>query len=782
MNPVYIDLHIHTSKNPNNLNENYDLDTLIERVKKKAQGNDFLISFTDHNTVNEKVYLKALEKIKDNLLLGVELHIQTHKGESTKAYHCHIYFNFDDKAITTKILKDINDRLNSLYPNKEPSLTDDNIPLIQDIIDKFDDYDFILLPHGGQTHSTFNLAMPSGKRFNSTLQRSIYYNFFDGFTSRSDQGIEKSMEYLERLGVKEFINLITCTDNYDPAIYPKPKCNETYNFIPTWMFATPSFGGIRLSLSDSSRLEYSNEKPKKWRESIKSLKLKNDKIDIDVKLTPGLNVIIGESSSGKTLLVDTIYRIITEIGFDDQDCKYNEFGVKNIEIDYPDNLNPHFIEQNFIASVIGDNKKLNDVEIIKKILPKNQIASNIIKKGLRKLQDHLATLFSAVEKIEELQSEINRIPILSELIIIDKVNENLLKNILDVIREVDHIEYTETEKDNDIEYLDDIDRKLINNPFVRHNKSIIDELKEEIKEMRDYYILEQNVRKIVEDKKKDLDEDLEQKEGESQSKSQYFDSLIYKMKEYYSNLLIFENTLKEISEYSISSESEYRRVKDYILSIENKFELNKEHLTDRFNNLLLKEKALENFNDISPDCLFRINFRRNLKGTQQGSGATYRVIQDNIYKTFYDDNKIKYKIKTPDGKDFDNLSPGLKTSIILELILNFEEDTAPLIIDQPEDNLATSYMNEGLVKSIKSIKDKKQIIFVSHNATIPMAGDAQNVILCQNNDGKITIRSNPLEGNINNVSVLDHIARIADGGKASIKKRFKKYNLKKFNE
>ncbi|MFH2035881.1 MAG: ATPase, partial [Candidatus Zixiibacteriota bacterium] len=220
----------------------------------------------------------------------------------------------------------------------------------------------------------------------------------------------------------------------------------------------------------------------------------------------------------------------------------------------------------------------------------------------------------------------------------------------------------------------------------------------------------------------------------------------------------------------------------HVLSIENKFELNREILKDELNNLLLKENAIKDFNDISPERLFKGNFSRNKKGGHKGSGMTYKQIQDNIYTKFFDNNKINYKIITPDGKDFDNLSPGLKTSIILELILNFEEDRAPLIIDQPEDNLATSYINKGLVESIKKMKSKKQIIFVSHNATIPMAGDAQNVILCENINGKIKIRSNPLEGKINEINVVDHIAKIADGGKPSIKKRFKKYNLKKFNE
>ena len=96
--------------------------------------------------------------------------------------------------------------------------------------------------------------------------------------------------------------------------------------------------------------------------------------------------------------------------------------------------------------------------------------------------------------------------------------------------------------------------------------------------------------------------------------------------------------------------------------------------------------------------------------------------------------------------------------------------------------MATNYINKGLVAAIKKIKAKKQIILVSHNATIPMLADAQNIVLCKNNNNKLIIRSGALEGKVDGKYMVDYIAEITDGGKSSIKKRVKKYNLKKFNE
>ena len=90
MQPIYIDLHIHTSENANNLNTNYDIAELVGQIKKQNGDSPFMISLTDHNTINKSAYLKA-QNLGLNLIIGVELHIQN-RAEA-KSYHCHIYFN-----------------------------------------------------------------------------------------------------------------------------------------------------------------------------------------------------------------------------------------------------------------------------------------------------------------------------------------------------------------------------------------------------------------------------------------------------------------------------------------------------------------------------------------------------------------------------------------------------------------------------------------------------------------------------------------------------------------
>ncbi len=87
MKPIYLDLHIHTSEDEENLNQNYDVDLLLSKIRRINDNSDFLISLTDHNTINKDAYMKLLSRT-DNVILGVELHIK--KAENKTPYHCHI--------------------------------------------------------------------------------------------------------------------------------------------------------------------------------------------------------------------------------------------------------------------------------------------------------------------------------------------------------------------------------------------------------------------------------------------------------------------------------------------------------------------------------------------------------------------------------------------------------------------------------------------------------------------------------------------------------------------
>ena len=82
-----------------------------------------------------------------------------------------------------------------------------------------------------------------------------------------------------------------------------------------------------------------------------------------------------------------------------------------------------------------------------------------------------------------------------------------------------------------------------------------------------------------------------------------------------------------------------------------------------------------------------------------------------------------------DGVDYkgsDNLSIGQRCTVVLPLLLSGHGEL--LIIDQPEDHLDNAFITETLVERLRERKEGDQFILASHNANIPVLGEADLVV------------------------------------------------------
>lgn len=84
-------------------------------------------------------------------------------------------------------------------------------------------------------------------------------------------------------------------------------------------------------------------------------------------------------------------------------------------------------------------------------------------------------------------------------------------------------------------------------------------------------------------------------------------------------------------------------------------------------------------------------------------------------------------------KDAADLSRGQKCTALLPLLL--ARRRAPLLIDQPEDNLDNHFIFRTVVESIRRLRPIRQMIFITHNANIPVLGDADMVVV-MGSDGR----------------------------------------------
>ena len=98
-----------------------------------------------------------------------------------------------------------------------------------------------------------------------------------------------------------------------------------------------------------------------------------------------------------------------------------------------------------------------------------------------------------------------------------------------------------------------------------------------------------------------------------------------------------------------------------------------------------------------------------------------------------------------------------------------------LIIDQPEDNISNNNISKKLLGYFNAIRDKKQVIFVTHNPLLVVNLDVDNVVFVSNNRGTLTTSNGCLEYESINANILKLIADNMDGGKETIEKRLKVY-------
>lgn len=769
--PVYTDLHIHTSEKPDEIKNgvDYDINELIKNINNLSGEHKKLISFTDHNVVNKDVYLNQFPK-KYYLILGVELHVSYDKTK--KPYHCHIFFNED---ISSKTIDDINKLLDELYPKKEITKSDYNyVPNLETIINKFNKYDFLLLPHGGQNHSTFNEAIPKGARFDDIMEKVLYYNQFDGFTSRSTTGRLETQEYFKKMGIDDFTNLITCSDNYNPKKYPNPKSDEAEKFVPTWMLSEPTFDGLRLALSESNRLIYNDKSPELYEEYIHSYKIKNELLDIDVNFKQGLNVIIGESSSGKSLLVDSLVKKLKpDLGKNQYELIYN---FDNLEIVNPAGFIPYYINQNYISEIANKNK-IENIPMIKKMFGPTKETTKKTSSYLEKLDSILIEMFNSVEEFEKSKNNLQAIANLERLIIFKRKKGNPIDKMFPKDTIVDKLDYNEEKFNEHIQSLNEILEFSKTNIYVDDMSSEIDTIKKNLSLAYSKSHFETCIRKILQKNKKIYDDLYKYDDEKIREKSNQYDRVLFNIAKYLEERKKFDKSLSELVKFNYTVKSKPIKVAKHELYVENNLEITKKIIADTINDILKSNSKIEDINNLEPKDLFLINVSGNYSSIK-----SYDDFRKKVSDKIKANNKYIYKIITADKRKWEELSPGWKTAILTELILQYNKDQAPLIIDQPEDNLANKYINDKLIKDIKTAKIKKQIIIVSHNATIPVLADAENIVYCWSEGKKISIRSNYMENKINNKRCLDLIAYITDGGKKSIKKRFKKYNIKTYKE
>ncbi len=161
---------------------------------------------------------------------------------------------------------------------------------------------------------------------------------------------------------------------------------------------------------------------------------------------------------------------------------------------------------------------------------------------------------------------------------------------------------------------------------------------------------------------------------------------------------------------------------------------------------------------INDDLLFdKRNDQKSKKNieAQLKKGHSKQQLYDFIYGMDYVVPLFQLKMN---GKPLSLLSPGERGALLLLLYLFIDVDDKPLILDQPEDNLDNESVFKYLVSFIKTAKQRRQIIMITHNPNLAVVCDADQIIhmkIDKARGNKVSYESGAIENPAINRIIVD---------------------------
>lgn len=153
------------------------------------------------------------------------------------------------------------------------------------------------------------------------------------------------------------------------------------------------------------------------------------------------------------------------------------------------------------------------------------------------------------------------------------------------------------------------------------------------------------------------------------------------------------------------------------------------------------------------------------------SGLNVAQVDELVLLLPEDEIEVQYRpTETGQFKSLSVASAGQKTTAILTFILSFGK--VPLILDQPEDDLDNRLVYDLVVDRLKKAKDKRQIIVVTHNANIPVNGDAEYIISMSSDTNMLTVLHT---GTVEQPIIKKEICDVMEGSEQAFQMRSMRY-------
>ena len=774
-----IDLHIHSkassakdgAKVKNNTKENLPL--LVGKLNDNEVN---ICAITDHDVFSYELYseLKKAE-IEDNtikkVLPGVEFSVQFSLDNSISPIHIiAIFSDLDDEKVKkiAEILDINNPSTGGAYSEEE------FLSILREI-----DIDTILIAHQKNSLSSQKPRKNDANSLgNAKFLEFVYTDYFEAFEFKNKRNEILNKAFLTTSNLEESLRFITGTDCHDWSCYPAEDLSDKMTDFPyTYAKCLPTFKGLVMAITDYSRLKTVNSFFNGSQQYVKKMSLKVENTIFDVPLSQGINVIIGDNSIGKSLLLHALTNF-EKPGAMKLPAKTKSGYMKYIQKNKLEIMSKIPIEGIFCFDMQGEvrakfeENKLNASDFLREYFPppvNSRVYRNAVENEIKRMIQYLKKKF-------DIESQINKLNVF-EIPIIETAPESLtyiqnlrkskqktekqvavFSKINEIVNELEELLKLDIGKSDSEYILSTIQLfKVMKEKYNRKIKCIESE-NEKVEKVA------KAIAGVAEKHKKTVTDNQKTYSSFSEKTDNLIEQIVDLLKKrkrlsgYKPQLLekhIRPNSSK-IFDYEFISKLNIERIDtDYINALVNStLKIRKKIDWDTITEPVLKNSLLKYDESIPVLEFFELK------------------IKERLDKDFENTNAIIFQ-----GMDkYEEMSSGLDAKIYFDLLSYEVTRSGVYIIDQPEDNISQSAIRNYLLSRFKTMEENRQIIMVTHNPQFIVNLDIDNLVFISKKDGKIKIQSGALEYACTEYNVLDIVAQNIDGGLETIQKRWKRYD------
>lgn len=772
-----IDLHIHScasvakdgKKVRNNTIANIPL--LIQKLDENGVN---ICAITDHDAFSYEMYkaLKAAESDDSSIqkvLPGVEFSVSILDDENNEQ-PIHVVTIFSDKDDDK--IAEIESVLNRSRPEKSGAYSEEAfLKILREI-----DLDTVLIAH---QKNTFTSETPRKNDVNTLGEKKflelVTSDYFEAYEFKNKRNEVLNKTYLLSKGIDDKVRFVTGTDCHDWTVYPKEVPSDSATDFPyTFAKCLPTFRGLVMALTDHRRLKRVDSFFNADKTTLEYIELENNGKRERIPLSKGINVIIGDNSIGKSMLLHALsgYKKTGEgISKSLEDGYKAYLGRKNLKI-----KKQLKAENVFAFDMQGEvRKKFEQNRLVAtefaKYFPPNinaQPYKTLITNEIDRLISFLEYKFKVDDEIKKLRSFI---------ICCDEETQESLSFVGKLRKEKGQVSDVESiisafnqilvDYSSLVQYrLEEGDLKII-----QEQASILLQM---VKKYEGYKASIEAENQRIEVVAKILDETMKRHSKsitDRQKKSTSFFEKTASLKESLKEIIAQSSRIEHYAPAFEGTKVRFssNEIQDYcfISRLEAK-EITPQFFMQHVNSLFKSNKSVD-LNTITGKGLEESLLKYD--GT-----PVLQFFKAALMKSFESDFAPKQTIVLKESDKTEELSAGLNAKIYFDL-LSYENSLDGIyVIDQPEDNVSQPAIKEYLLDCFKTMGENRQVIMVSHNPQFIVNLDVDNIIfLSAEDEGRLRFQSGALEYECDEYSVLQLVAENIDGGLDSIQKRWKRY-------